>query len=273
MAAVVRRFTLKTTLPLTGVLSVIATMTLFFTGCGSKELTPSRAADLIQQAEFADKVQWQSFYTGNNVDPDGEHGKQLYIVLEKAGWVKRGPESVIYDPYHSHAYVGLQSITITDQFLSVSKSWTQGRPVIVGNGLTKWSFPVVVGEFVGITNISKPARFIGLHDKDTDNIMGVEYTWHFVLTKEAQMLKQKAHEIGEILSRTRSDGSTLCDDLWLHHQMTEFNTNCREKVELDSFPSFTIAKQNVATAQTVEMQLTDNGWRIIGRCGSPDYPC
>jgi hypothetical protein len=137
-------------------------------GCGSKELTRSKAGELIKIAEFSPKAiedstkdVWFEVMT-NGVVSNSEVPKLR--ELQAAGWITL----VVHKP---STFSSTVDVALTENGVTQSKAWVSNRP-------NRWVIPTTQREFIEVTGITTPAATLAT----------VEYTLRWIPTDSGKKL-------------------------------------------------------------------------------------
>ncbi|HEV2352244.1 MAG TPA: hypothetical protein VG028_20615 [Terriglobia bacterium] len=181
---------------LTALASIGAALMLLI-GCGSKNLTRGKAADLIKNAEFAGdelKAKQEEYTLTLQSDhwvmnPDEE--KRALRGVVASGWVNADFHRCAHQGLGFGEAICLQT-TLTDKGRQASKSWNKLQ-------FGGWKLITSTAELIEVTGISTP----------TATEAEVEYTWRSVPTDDGKALGIPASK-----TRTASADLQLFDDGW-----------------------------------------------------------
>ena len=140
-------------------------------GCASKDLTRSRAAELVKENQFGpasveantrvihfqeEKNGWLARASSDKVDD--------LRLLERAGWINlsvSGPSGTGYT----------YTIALTPSGKAEAQSWKK-------DAIGSWMVPASQPELIEITGITHPSEGMAV----------VEYTWHYVPTQAGKRM-------------------------------------------------------------------------------------
>jgi hypothetical protein len=228
---------------------------LCMTACGSKELTRSRAADVLKSSEGFQKsvtvallpAYRQSLTligTGSHTTPKDEFALRRFLesradlaTLNHLGLVEFRVVRIEY-PDSASSPVTVTA-TLTDEGRSASREWEQSG--------SSWLIPIARRALIEVTGLKS-----GGGDSKTAR---VEYTWKWEPTATGRSFDVSSREHGSLPESIRRSfgGASFADML-------------RDKGQLTLFDS------SKALTGAATLQLYDDGWRLTGGAADPPKP-
>jgi len=222
--------------------------------CGSKELTRSRAADVLRSSEEFQKpvaVALLPEYrqsltligTGSHTMPREEFALRRFLeshadlaTLNHLGLVEFRVGRIEYpDSVSSPVTV---TVELTDEGRSASREWQQSGP--------RWMIPIARRALVEVT---------GLNGSADSKTARVEYTWKWEPTATGRNFDVSSREHGSLPESVRRSfgGASFADVLRDAGRVTLFDSSK--------------ALKGAAT-----LRLYDDGWRVAGGAEEPSKP-